>query len=247
MPRDATRFLTAEWRHLVMLNFEIDPAIIRPFVPAGTELDDHNGKNFVSLVSFLFLDTRVLGVPIPFHRNFEEVNLRLYVRRQTKAGWRRGVVFIKELVPRRAIAWTARTLYGENYVAVKMGHRVDTDEARSDPPRLASYWWTFRGRQNRLEMGIEGDAAPIDEEFITEHYWGYSRQRDGDTVEYKVEHRRWRVWEATHAYLDCDVAGLYGQQFVEPMSQRPASAFLADGSPITVFSGRPLSDGGIPD
>src|SRR5215510_8478342 len=134
MPRATTRFLTAEWRHLVMLNFEIDPAIIKPFVPAGTELDDHHGKNFVSLVAFLFLDTRVLGIPIPFHRNFEEVNLRLYVRRETKAGWRRGVVFIKELVPRRAIAWTARTLYGENYVAVPMGHRVDIDQNRFGPP-----------------------------------------------------------------------------------------------------------------
>src|SRR5271170_5194847 len=106
-----TPFLTAEWRSLVMLNYEIDPAVLRPFVPAGTELDQWQGKTFVSMVGFLFLETRVLGVAIPFHANFEEVNLRFYVRRMTRDGWRRAVVFIKELVPRRAIAWTARTFY----------------------------------------------------------------------------------------------------------------------------------------
>ncbi len=74
-------FLTAEWRHLAMLNYEIDPVILRPFVPSGTELDSWNGKTYVSIVGFLFLKTRVRGLAIPFHQNFEEINLRFYVRR----------------------------------------------------------------------------------------------------------------------------------------------------------------------
>src|SRR5579864_4477520 len=106
-------FLTAEWRNLAMLNYEIDPNLLREYVPAGVELDQWNGHTFMSLVGFSFLNTKVLGLPIPFHRNFEEVNLRFYVRRNTRNEIRRGVVFIKEIVPRWAIAFVARSVYGE--------------------------------------------------------------------------------------------------------------------------------------
>src|SRR5579864_6306955 len=119
-----SEFLTAEWRHLAMLNFEVDPTILRPFVPSGTEPDDWQGRTLVSLVGFLFLNTRVYGMRIPWHRDFEEVNLRFYVRRKTSEGWRRAVVFIKELVPRQAIAMAARLLYGENYAGIPMNHQI---------------------------------------------------------------------------------------------------------------------------
>ena len=65
-----------------MLNYIVDPALIKRLIPAGTEIDYENGETFVSVVGFLFLDTRLLGVPIPLHRDFEEVNLRFYVRRK---------------------------------------------------------------------------------------------------------------------------------------------------------------------
>src|SRR5207244_9793931 len=118
-------FLTANWRYLAMLNFIVDPRILAPFVPPGTEIDYENGETFVSIVGFLFLDTRLLGFPIPLHRDFEEVNLRFYVRRKSADTWRRGVVFIRELVPRPAIALVARAFYGENYVAVPMKHEIE--------------------------------------------------------------------------------------------------------------------------
>jgi uncharacterized protein YqjF (DUF2071 family) len=231
-------FLTAEWRWLAMLNYEVDAKILAPFVPAGTELDFWNGRIFVSVVGFLFLNARVRGIPIPFHRNFEEVNLRFYVRRKSSEGWRRAVVFIKELVPRLAIAWTARTVYNEHYVAVPMSHRIETTHGEV---KSVTYRWRFSGRGNSLSLAIRGGAQPLREgsepEFITEHYWGYSVQRDGSTMEYQVEHPRWRVWEAQEARLDCDVANLYGEQFLEILGRPPASAFLADGSAVTVRKG----------
>ena len=119
-----SRFLTAEWRDLVMLNYEIDPGILAGLVPAGTELDLWQGRALVSVVGFHFRRTRVMGVAIPGHSNFEEVNLRFYVRREGPEGWRRGVVFVKEIVPRFAIAWVARALYNENYVALPMRHAI---------------------------------------------------------------------------------------------------------------------------
>lgn len=234
-------FLTAEWRHLAMLNYEVDPTILEPFIPAGTELDFWNGKAFVSMVGFIFQNARVLGVPIPFHRNFEEVNLRFYVRRKADDGWRRAVVFIKELVPRAAIAIAARKLYNENYVALPMSHHIEKDFTESKEIKSAAYFWGFRGEQNYLKLTTRGSAQPLTEgseqEFITEHYWGYSVQRDGSTLEYRVEHPRWRVWDAHTSELDCDVAGLYGKQFCDALNQPPSSAFLAEGSEIKVHKG----------
>jgi len=238
-----SEFLTAEWRHLAMLNFEVDPRVLHPLVPAGTELDDWQGQTFLSVVGFMFLNTRIFGVAIPWHRNFEEVNLRFYVRRKTSDGWRRGVVFVKEIVPRIAIALTARLVYGENYVAVRMQHHIEL-ESDAILPNSMSYSWWFRGRENRLELTVGGDADQAlegsDAEFITEHYWGYARRRGGRTMEYRVEHPRWCVSRAAAARLDCDVAGLYGSQFVEFLHAPPASAFLADGSEVTVFRGTAL-------
>jgi len=244
MTSSESPFMTAEWRHLVLLNFEVDPGILRSLVPSGTELDTWQNRTFVSVVGFLFLNTRVLGVAIPCHQNFEEVNLRFYVRRRVHDEWRRAVVFVKEIVPRAAIALTARTLYGENYVALPMSHRVNREMDNAAGLQTISYSWLFRGRENRLELSVAKDNTDVaqrgDVEFITEHYWGYARRRDGDTNEYRVEHPRWRVYDGTAALLDCDVAGLYGSQFVEFLRTPPASAFLADGSKVTVFKGTPL-------
>src|SRR5881275_899261 len=149
-------FLTAEWKHLAMLNFEIEPSVPRPHVPSGTELDSWNGKTFVSVVGFMFLKTRVLGLPIPFHQNFEEVNLRFYVRRSSSEGWRRGVVFIKEIVPRATIAWVARRVYNENYVALPMRHDIQPPEAQAEISGLARYEWLYRDRWNRIVVEFSG-------------------------------------------------------------------------------------------
>jgi uncharacterized protein YqjF (DUF2071 family) len=213
-------------------------------VPRGTELDEWEGHTYLSVVGFLFLDTRVLGVPIPFHRHFEEVNLRFYVRRKADEGWRRGVVFVKELVPRTAIAVVARALYNENYAAVPMGHelRRSPDASRVES---VSYRWTVGGRRNRLALSATSGPAPLvagsHEEFIAEHYRGYSVQRDGGTCEYRVEHPPWRVAPAVDAELDCDVDRVYGEPFGRLLQGKPVSAFLADGSAVSVSFGDRLA------
>lgn len=235
------KFLTAEWRYLAMLNYAIDPAVLHPYVPNGTELDAWHGKTFVSMVGFLFLKTKVLGLPVPFHTNFEEVNLRFYVRRRGPEGWRRGVVFIKEIVPKVAIATVARTVYNENYVALPMRHIVQQHVDTPEPALLVEYGWRVNGQWNNLRVKTKGVAQPItpgsEEEFIAEHYWGYAAQKDGGCVEYQVEHPRWRVWQVSECSLNCSVAQLYGDVFVEPLSATPSSAFLAEGSAVVVRRG----------
>jgi uncharacterized protein YqjF (DUF2071 family) len=229
----ARTFLTAEWRHLVMLNYAMDAGILKRFVPPGTELDSYRGDYFVSVVGFRFLNTRIFGWAIPFHQNFEEVNLRFYVRRRSDEGWRRGVVFIRELVPRRAIAFVARACYGEPYVALPMRHKIDhtTDGIR------AEYSWRREGRWESVVAAAEGAPKTVEsgslEEFITEHYWGYTA-RGAACSEYQVEHPPWQVWHALTAGFEADVASLYGTLFVESLTARLSSAFIADGSPVVV-------------
>lgn len=232
-------FLTARWTHLLMLNYEIDPAVLAPYVPAGTTLDTWQGRALVSMVGFHFLDTRVRGFAIPFHRHFDEVNLRFYVRRETPDEVRRGVVFIKEIVPKRAIAWVARTLYNENYVALPMRHDDTLPEGRD-----LAYQWQYDGSWYVLGGKTKGDAYLADEDaeeaFITEHYWGYARQRDGGTMEYQVEHPRWKVWQVADPVFEEDVTALYGPAFAEALSAQPTSAFVADGSAVSVRQGQRL-------
>jgi uncharacterized protein YqjF (DUF2071 family) len=233
-------FLRAEWRKLAMLNYEVDPAILERRVPAGTTLDSFAGKTYVSVVGFMFTRTVVKGIPIPFHRDFEEVNLRFYVRRRPPGGHadgrddRRGVVFVKELVPRFAIAWVARVVYRENYVSLPMRHRFGGDGTVEYGFRVGGRWAAVSVRpEGEPERTAPGSLA----EFIAEHYWGYAAQADGGTKEYQVEHPPWRVQRAQEARLDCDVAALYGPEFAAALSAPPSSAFLAEGSPVTVGPG----------
>ncbi len=235
-------FLTAEWRDLVMLSYEIDPAVLTSRVPRGCELDAWEGRHFVSVVGFRFLRTRVLGVPVPFHRDFEEVNLRFYVRRKSEGVWRRGIVFVREIVPRWAIAWVARRAYHENYVALPMRHSIQS--APDAGPSTVAYQWRRAGAWEGLSASFRGPPRvppeSAEESFISEHYWGYSVRADGSTTEYQVEHPRWGVWSATGAAFECDVASLYGAAFVDSLAAPPSSAFVADGSPVVVRRGRRL-------
>ena len=222
-----------------MVNFAVEPELLLPMVPAGTELDYWNGQTFLSLVGFLFANTRVLGIPIPGHTTFEEVNLRFYVRRASEGEIKRGVTFIRELVPRAGIALTARALYNEAYDAVDMRHRYG--ELRDDgiPDRVEYSWKNKRGWTSIdcLPTGTGENAVPgSQEEFITEHYWGYTRQRDGGTVEYRVAHPHWRVWNVETPVITGDPEPTYGSALTAIIRQRPSSAFLADGSDVTVFS-----------
>ena len=186
-------------------------------------------------------------MPIPFHRHFDEVNLRFYVRRVVGGEVRRGVVFVREVVPRRAIAWVARWTYGERYVAQPMRHEVALPGSSGRSRGLVRYDWKVAGSWCRMEATVEGEPQPAadgsEEQFITEHYWGYARQRDGATVEYRVEHPSWRVWQAVSTSVTGDVAPLYGTGLATAISGPPRTAFVADGSEVAVHPGRRLRAG----
>ena len=220
-----------------MLNYAVDAALLARYVPAGTELDDFEGKTYLSLIGFEFNRSRLLGVPVPFHQAFEEVNLRFYVRRSSK----RGVVFIREFVPKQLVAVVARLTFNENYSCVPMSHRIETGADGN----IKKYGWLVGSNQCSIQIESEGPSfLPADgsiDQFITEHYWGYATQRDGNSLEYEVQHPRCRLWKAKKALFSGNAADVYGAEFVQALTNEPTSAFLAKGSPVAIFNGTRIS------
>lgn len=233
-------FLTAEWNNLIMANYIIDPAILKEYIPNKTELDVYNGNVYVSLIGFMFEKTKLLGISIPFHVNFEEVNLRFYVRYNDKGQWKRGAVFIKEVVPKPAITIIANTLYHEKYSTMPMKHFFN----ENDEEIKLGYHWKHNNKWNKLEATTHINALPMqpgsEQEFIAEHYWGYSKYNDTTTFEYNVQHPAWQVYEVKDYLIDCDFEALYGKQFALLQDIKPNSVFVAKGSAISVLHKKKL-------
>jgi uncharacterized protein YqjF (DUF2071 family) len=237
----AKTFLTSEWRKLIMANYAVAEDVLQPYLPLGTELDRYEGRCYVSLVGFLFQNTRLKSVPIPFHRIFEEVNLRFYVQHTKPTGeQRRGVVFVSELVPRFALSLVANTIYGESYASVPMRHQWEEIEGQ----RSVRYQWRHKSRWNELQVKAALHQQPIEadsaEEFFTEHYWGYTKRGDW-TSEYQVLHPRWTMYPILQHSIDVDFGALYGSEFASLSKQEPESVLLAEGSEIEVRAGERIT------
>ena len=233
-------FLTAEWNNLAMINYEVDPAILEKYVPKGTELDFFNGKCYVSFIGFLFENVRLLGMKIPFHTHFEEVNLRFYVRHLDNGVWKRGAVFISEIVPKLAITLVANTFYNEEYRTMPMKHEIKI----KDDSRTFIYQWKLNNTWNTIHVETQKNPIAIEPnseaEFITEHYFGYSKINDEETYEYEVTHPRWQQYELIQNKSIIDFEAVYGKEFSFIKEVQPTSVFLAVGSKITIEGKRKI-------
>lgn len=227
-------FLKAEWRKLALANYVVDKNILSEYLPFGTEIDLWNDKCYISLVGFMFLNTSILGIKIPYHINFEEVNLRFYVKRYENGEWKRGVVFIKEIVPRMALTFVANTVYNENYETLPMKHLWKVENNKRD----VQYQWKKGGKWNKFLIEATEQESEIqagsETEFITEHYWGYAKVAEKITNEYEVTHPKWKKYEVLNYIIDIDFGVTYGKKFEFLNNQSPDSVMLAEGSEITV-------------
>ncbi|WP_313003740.1 YqjF family protein [Chryseobacterium gleum] len=232
-------FLKAEWRKLAIINYEINPEILLPYLPKGTELDFYKGKCYVSLVAFMFLNTKLLELPVPFHRNFEEVNLRFYVKKKEKGTWKRGVVFIKEIVPRPALSFVANTIYKENYHTMPMKNLIHQKEDEL----LIRYSWKDKNWHS-IQIIAENAPRPMEAnsefEFITEHYFGFTK-KGNTSSEYEVCHPKWDGYTIKDHQLDIDFQKNYGNNFECLNHQSPISVMLAEGSEIQVKTKKYIS------
>ncbi len=232
-------FLSAKWEHLIFVNFEIDPELLTPHIPTGTKLDFFNDKTYISLVAFLFSDTKAMGfIPAFFHRHFEEINLRFYVLREEKGHIKRGVVFIKEIISKPFIAWLANHLYYENYITMPTLHHLDIGNHYK-------YQWdasSIAVHSNGNLLEIENNSF---ERWITEHYWGYTQVNSGKTIEYEVKHPVWNLYEVTDHKLSIDFSKSFGKKYRPYIQNEPSSILLAQGSKVTVHWPQILMVSGI--
>lgn len=232
----ASVFLSARWENLVMINYEVDPAILIPHLPPFTELDLFDGKALVSVVGFMFCKTKVMGISWPWHTQFEEVNLRYYIKHFDGKSWKRGVGFISEIVPKPMISIMANLLYNEHYSTARMKHQINLKE---DEIEVSFDWKKMATPWNRMKIVAEKNTIPLQPGtagwFILEHYWGYNKLNNQTTIEYAVEHPTWQIHPVKTAILEADITKLYGAPFAAYIDEKePHSVFLAKGSEVIV-------------
>lgn len=234
-------FLTAEWRKLIFVNFSIDERVLEDHIPAGTELDLWEGKCYISLVGMMFHNTRLLGVKVPFHKNFEEVNLRFYVKRLENGIHKKGVVFLKEIVPKPALTFVAKSIYNENYETLPMDHSWLVDDEKS----TIEYQWEKNDKWNAMKVSALANKSKIvggsETDFIIERYWGYAHVNDKKSIEYEVRHPRWEMYDVLDHEIDVDFGSVYGEKFHFLSSAKQISVMLAEGSEVSIEGRRTIS------
>ncbi|MBA3680468.1 MAG: DUF2071 domain-containing protein [Bacteroidetes bacterium] len=235
----ASVFLKAEWRKLILVNYKIDKAVLKRYMPSHVEMDEWNDTCYISLVGFMFLNTSIKGLKIPLHVNFEEINLRFYVKHKENGVYKRGVIFIKEIVPKYAITLVANTFYKEKYQTFRTGHKWKVVEADQE------IMYEFKKDKWHTMSVVAGkEKQPIlfgsEEEFITEHYWGYTKINESKTIEYAVEHPRWEMYPVSSYKIDVNFKDVYGDDFAFLEKEKPVSVMLAEGSEIIIRSGKVL-------
>ncbi|MFN8416473.1 MAG: DUF2071 domain-containing protein [Cytophagaceae bacterium] len=233
-------FLTAEWRKLILANYEIDSKVLTPFLPAGTEVDSWEDRTYVSYVGFLFDQVKVKGLSIPYHQSFPEFNLRFYVRFKMDNKWHRGVTFIKEIVPKRMVSLVANTVYGEHYQTLPMEHFWDQSEHEQ------SIEYRFRWKKDWNYIRVKASNEPMlikpnsEAEYITQQVYGVTRLSANRTDLYEVEHPLWEVYPMHQLQFGVHTSALFGDEFIPFLETKPVSTFLAEGSAIKVFPGKRL-------
>jgi len=233
--------INAKWKKLLLVNYPVNKELLEPYLPHHTEFALWNNSCYVSLVGFLFLDVKLGGIPIPMHTNFVEINLRFYVRRRTNDEWRYGVVFLKEIVGLPLVTYVANNFFKEHYDTMPVGY----DIARKSDELKVEYRWKKK-EWNSIRILSEPEKIPMEEksreDFFTTQHWGYTKLRSGSTREYSVIHPKWDIYKTKEYSINVDYGRVFGDQFNFLSNQKPDSAFLAEGSEITLHEHTTIGD-----
>ncbi len=229
-----TPFLTAVWTDLVLASYAVPDDLLLPLLPPGLSLDKRNGSAWCSLVGFDFSQMRVLGWSVPplfGICDFPEFNLRFYVRE----GERRGVVFVRELVPTPLIALAARLTYNEKYSLARMTSRV----TQVGETRRVRHDFALNGQRHTLAVTAHGPPADPPpgslDNWIKEQGWGFGQTRGGKLIRYRVVHPHWRTYAVQHCDLPLDFEALYGPAWHSLQSRAPDAVTLAEGSHVAIY------------
>lgn len=227
-------FLTARWENIIMANYAVPVEILTPYLPQGCELDLFQNKAYVSLVGFMFEKTNLFKIPIPLLGTFEEINLRFYVLRKEDGKIKRGVVFINETIPYKVVAWVANKMYHEHYTTIPTKHSISINSTN----KKILYKWFINQQWNSISVDASSTKEAMQkhsfEEFIFEHYYGYTKIDEAITEEYQINHPRWNINKINAFDINCDFEKMYGKQFSFLNKAQPEAVFLAEGSAISI-------------
>lgn len=226
-------FLKANWENLIMANYEVEPSILKSYIPKGVELDFYKYKTYISLVGFMFKKTSLFGVPIPLFGSFEEINLRFYVRKIEGKKIKKGVVFVNETVPFKIVALLANKLYKEHYISIPTKNNINIGVHK-----YINYEWKMKDKWNSISVQSDTNKYKIEpssmEEFIFERYFGFTKLSSNSTQEYGIHHPKWMTNKILNKKIDCDFGLMYGDAFSSLNYQAPSSIFIAEGSQVSV-------------
>lgn len=228
----------AEWREIVVISFEIDPKILRSYVPPKTEIDSFEGATFVSLMARVCKNVKPYGWPIVFAKSVEQVQLRFYVKRQTAEGYRRGVCLIRDYVPSKKVSLFLNWMFKHRFNQVRIQRESKNfDKALPDAMPEVEYRWETGDVWNHVKVKARSEMRKQEKEtkesFVLDHHFGYT-VREGKTYEFFVEYNPWALWDAKSGSFECDTEQVFGRHFVRALKQRPASVFLARGSEVII-------------
>lgn len=230
-------FLTARWEHLILITYAVPHEKLLPHIPKGLKPDILDGKCFASLVAFDFKDTKVKGMKVPFHINFPEINLRFYVQREDTG--ERGVVFIRELVPKYMIELIANVVYNEPYKCIPMKSRLETNGKIKLEHKIE-----YNGKPYHIKVEAENNPYTpppgSTEHFFKEHSWGFGKTKKGETLVYKVDHPIWEIFPVTDVKHNFDLGAIYGKEWEFLNDSEPYNVTFAKGSPVKVYGAEKL-------
>lgn len=231
--------LTCEWRKLAFINYIVPPEILKNHLPPHTELDFYNGNCYVSLVGFQFKNVKIAGVQVPFHSDFEEINLRFYVKRFDGNQWRHGVVFLKEIVDRPALSMIANVMLNENYRTLPTGQEI------KEEPGILSVRYFWQDQENKQHLQVHSESTPSamhehsESNFLLHRLWGYGKQDEKTTFEYNIHHPQWLTYPVKEFSISVDFLQL-GAKFSILNGATPQSVLLAEGSKVKIEGAGPL-------
>lgn len=227
-------FLKANWENIIMVNYEIPEEMLSKYLPKGVSVDLYNGKAYISLVGFMFKNTKIFNIPTFKLGTFEEINLRFYVSRKEGNETRRGVVFINETVPYKAVAWLANALYKEHYTVVPTKHTISKDSKN----QKIKFEWLLQKKWNSIYVKNDLKSNEMErnslENFIYEHYYGYTKIDEQTTEEYRLHHPSWRIHNVVDYEITCDFKAMYGNDFSVLNETKPTAVFIAEGSSVAI-------------
>jgi uncharacterized protein len=206
------------WYDLLFAHWEIDPELIKPFIPKNLMLDTYKGKAWIAVVPFRMSGIRLRNMPqIPFTSKFPEINVRTYVTYQGKP----GVYFL--------------SLDASNYLAVKVANSFFylpyfLSEMVVSSEGDSIYYQSNRSR-SKEEFRFKGKYQPISDVFhaecgsleywLTERYCLYT-EKHNRLYRGEIHHKPWDLQEAKAEIYENTMINLNG---FSPINNNPILHF----------------------